>query len=1023
MTEILSKDFLNNIKDKLQNVKSTNEAEISILQITSLTIFNNMLKSFKKRSLQNNLTIKLENSLDVLYNYDNDGLSTYRITVNELENINNIISNIYERENHVIFALLSSYILQKKENILIIEKIKNADNMFVDKPNNLKFRLSDEKQIDIEQVKKLQYLNNKERDKIIFRFKNRLSLLIFEDENIKISTDLTFVKTTNKALYINRGKESYELEVEILFKKDFKNLDKKYVTIFINEVVYLMKIIQNTEEIISIDETENVLTKLKQMTKSLDNIKNLPAVQSVSAEIIHVIDTIPNDYSVTDKADGERHFLMIFNKNVYLISNNLVVKKIKEYNKKEIENYEDTILDGEYIFIKKHQKFMFLGFDILFHQGKDIREEILLTKRYELLNDVTIKLFDQTKSINKYNGDFDVKKIEKYYQKDIKEYVNSMNEILDKSNKKNIIVSKYFIFPIGGHPIEIYIYSKLIWNEYSNAPYLLDGLIYTPIKQKYNIVSRTTEKSTFKWKPSSKNSIDFYVLYEKDQDTKQILNVYDNSIEEPDELNIDDKGEIQKEKNKIYRILNLYVGKNENGKEIPVLFQKEEKNYIANIYLTNNEVRDIEGNIIEDKTVVEFAYDKSLSKTFGWIPLRTRMDKTDIVLKYQKKYGNSEWVSNKTWKSMMESIEISDIIMLSKLDTYEKHSIYLKSKITAKSIEQMRQENKYYQEKNILAKPMGQFHNFIKSNMIYTYCSLSYKKKKMDVLDIGCGKGGDINKFYHARVGSYIGIDIDYGGLFSAGDSATSRYNNFKKKLPKFPNMVFIQMSASVMFDLNNQITTIGNMKDENKKLIINTFGEDENSKNYKTFDIMNAQFTIHYYFENDNTLDNFLNNVKKYLRQHGFLLVTTFDANIVHNTFNKDGKINAEYMSSDGNNTILYDINRLYPSNTKNLKQTGLAIDVLMKWINQEDYYKEYLVEPSFLIESMEKIGLSLIETDTFKNLFDNYKDYLNNYVKHESIPETKQYLMNTAKYYDEIYSNFHTYTFLFRYYIFQKN
>ena len=1023
MTEILSQDFLNNIKDKLQKVKSTNEAEISILQITSLTIFNNMLKSFKKRAMLNNLTIKSENSLDVLYNYDNNGLSSYRISVNELENINNIISNIYERENHVVFALLSSYILQKKENILIIEKIKNTDNMFVDTPNNLKFRLSDEKKVDIEQVKKLQYLNNKERNKIIFRFKNRLSLLIFEDENIKISTDLTFVKTTNKAVYINRGKETYELEVEMLFKKDIKNLDKKYITMFINEVIYLMKIIQNTEEIISIDETENVLTKLKQLTKSADNIKGLPAVQTVSAEVIHITDTIPNDYSVTDKADGERHFLMIFNKNVYLISNNLVVKKIKEYNKKEIENYEDTILDGEYIFIKKYQKFMFLGFDILFHQGKDIREEMLLTKRYELLNDVTMKLFDQTKSINKYNGDFDVKKIEKYYQKDIKEYVSIMNEILNKSNKKNIILSKYFIFPIGGHPVEIYLYSKLIWDEYANAPYLLDGLIYTPIKQKYNIISSTTVKSTFKWKPSSKNSIDFYVLYEKDQDTKQILNVYDNSIEEQDELNIDDKGEIQKEKNKIYRILNLYVGKNENGKETPVLFQKEEKNYIANIYLTNNEVRDIEGNIIEDKTVVEFAYDKNLPEHFRWIPLRTRMDKTDIVLKYQKKYGNAEWVSNKTWKSMMDSIEISDIELLSKLDTYEKHSTYLKSKITAKSIEQMRQENKYYQEKNELAKQMRQFHNFIKSNIIYTYCSLSYNKKKMDILDIGCGVGGDINKFYHARVGSYIGIDIDYGNLFSAGDSATSRYNNFKKKFPNFTDMKFIQASASVQFDLNNQNATIGNMKDENKKLIMNTFGEDENSKNYKTFDIMNAQFTIHYYFENDNSLNNFLNNVKKYLRQHGFLLVTTFDANIVHNTFNKDGKINAEYMSSDGNNSILYDINRLYPSNTKNLKQTGLAIDVLMKWINQEDYYKEYLVEPSFLIESMDKIGLSLIETDTFKNLFDNYKDYLNNYVKNESIDNTKKFLMTTAKYYDENFKNFHSYSFLFRYYIFQKN
>jgi hypothetical protein len=113
MTEILSKDFFNNIKDKLQNVKSTSEAEIS-LQIPSLTIFNNILKSLKKRAIENKLILASINSLDVAYNYDNHGLSTYRITINELENINNILSNIYERENHVVFALLSSYILQKK---------------------------------------------------------------------------------------------------------------------------------------------------------------------------------------------------------------------------------------------------------------------------------------------------------------------------------------------------------------------------------------------------------------------------------------------------------------------------------------------------------------------------------------------------------------------------------------------------------------------------------------------------------------------------------------------------------------------------------------------------------------------------------------------------------------------------------------------------------------------------------------------------------------------------------------------
>jgi SAM-dependent methyltransferase len=1022
MTEILSKDFLKNIKDKIQNVKNTNEAEMSI-KIPSLTIFNYILKSLKKRAIENKLILKSINSLDVGYNYDNHGLSTYRITINELENINNILSNIYERENHVVFALLSSYILQKKENISIIEKIKNIQNKIDDIPNNLRFRLSDEKPVDSEIIKKLQFLNNNERNKITFRFKQRLSLILFEDDNVKICTELTLVKSSNKASNITKGKEIYELEVEITFKKDITNLDKKYISMFFNEVMYMIKIIQNSEEIISADESKAVVSKLLHITNAPENARDLPGVQTASAQIIHIIDTIPNEYSVTDKADGERHFLMVYKKNVYLISNNLVVKKIKEYNIKEIEKYEETILDGEYLFVKKYQKFMFLGFDILFHKGKDIRDNNLLLERYELLNDVTVNLFDQKKSIDKYNDIFDLKKIKTYYQKDIKDYVHYMNETLKKSNKKNLILSKYFIFPVGGHPMEIYIYSNLIWEEYTNnAPYLLDGIVYTPMKQKYNIVSSTTVKTTLKWKPSSKNSIDFYVLYERDPDTNQILNVYDNSVgnDNDDMYNTNDNF---KEKNKIYRILKLHVGKHVSGRENPVLFQKESNNYIANLYLINNEVRDIEGDIIEDNTVVEFAYDKNLPENFRWIPLRTRMDKTDMVIKYKKKYGNAEWISNKIWVSILDGLEIKDIELLSNLDTYEKHYNYLKSKITAKSIEQNRQENKYYQEKNILAKSMSYFHNFIKSNIIYTYCSLKYNKKSLDILDIGCGVGGDINKFYHSRVGSYIGIDKDYANLFSAGDSATSRYNNNKKKFPGFTNMKFIQANATVDFNYNNQSSNIGNMSDENKKLLINTFGEDSKSTNYKTFDILNIQFSIHYYFENDNSLNNFLNNVKKYLRQHGYVIITTFDANIVHNSFNTDGKINTEYMSSDGNKTILYDINRLYPSNTKNLKQTGLAIDVLMKWINQDEYYKEYLVEPSFLIETMEKNGLTLIETDTFKNIFDYNKEFLINNAKHESIPSTKNFFKDIATFYDDNLKNFHLYSFLNRYYIFQKN
>src|SRR5690606_1257007 len=107
------------------------------------------------------------------------------------------------------------------------------------------------------------------------------------------------------------------------------------------------------------------------------------------------------------------------------------------------------------------------------------------------------------------------------------------------------------------------------------------------------------------------------------------------------------------------------------------------------------------------------------------------------------------------------------------------------------------------------------FNNWVKTNMITTYC-----KPGVNVLDIGCGRGGDIHKFINAKVGSYVGVDIDYNGLFRIKDSAVNRYKIFQSNNKNVPPMTFILANAKGVFKPDVQANIIADMSDHNKHMI-----------------------------------------------------------------------------------------------------------------------------------------------------------------------------------------------------------
>ena len=71
--------------------------------------------------------------------------------------------------------------------------------------------------------------------------------------------------------------------------------------------------------------------------------------------------------------------------------------------------------------------------------------------------------------------------------------------------------------------------------------------------------------------------------------------------------------------------------------------------HLAYLFLKDGEVRDIEGNLLSDNSVIECYYnnDPEIPKNFRWVPIRTRHDKTEMVKRYGKKYGNYQTAAEK----------------------------------------------------------------------------------------------------------------------------------------------------------------------------------------------------------------------------------------------------------------------------------------------------------------------------------------------------------------------------------------
>lgn len=828
-------------------------------------------------------------------------------------------------ENHRISILGKSQITAYcknntvPEDCIVIKKVPVAKPVqfeLIDFKINLK---KEEPEKDVNDILEKLYALDK-----TFRYKKRISFVNAKDG---MRVDLTIVKSsvTPAKTFLNSGTasktESYEIEVECISRhKDITNS-------FLNTMFNLYRAIVDEEYICSKQEKKDVLdeyTKICFDPTQPQPKKLFIGPQPVTLERVNIVDTVKgninilSDYTVTEKADGERHLLFVDAKGrAYFINNRMNIK----FSGITLKTVKNVILDGEYIttdILNRHIKH-FAIFDAYYYESKSIRHLPLVGTKDSRL--AKIKDFVTAAKNSFKEEDYDIYSKEFLFGSDIFE---KAGDILNKSKT-------------------------------AGFPYKIDGLIFTPMLLGVGAIYKdqpmekhvSVWRATFKWKPAEDNTIDFCVKYAKGSYNNPTINFVNSQAHRTIELYVGydpgnwDRVDARSFLENNFTVKSGFIAKRFNP---PNVIEKDISSCLWPFI--DNACRCENGDIIEDDSIVEFKYDNSQSykqEFLKWVPIRVRKDKTESYRKTKSLGGavNDLGTALNVWRSIQ--YPVTDAMIMGK-----DKNISIPDSTDA-------YYNRIFQDRNLYASSeMMNFHNSIKSNLINTY-------KGNSVVDLACGKGGDLRKFLDSGFTRLLGYDSNRDNIENPVDGAYKRLY----KMQRGRSLKYVMLT----YDLSKKIDIKSFENDNDKHVAQVIHGNVRDIKLHKyqdmardKFDLVNCQFAIHYFFESEQTLDNFLYNVDMYLKDDGYFIGTCLNGHAVK----KQLKIASK---GERNGVLLWDITKKYQKEEG--VNYGEEIEVFMESIGKT--FKEYLVNLDILTKKLKQMGYSPVEQKSFKEYQDD--------------------------------------------------
>lgn len=800
---------------------------------------------------------------------------------------------------------------------------------------SLKVDLREE--VPVDQVKLNELLLFLETAPKGFRLKKRYS---YTNAQGTMRYDLTLVKRSGavqEEFMANRRfstsilspQEVYEVEIECISNKNAPTgkahaADAQVLAkAFIKAGIELYAVVNGIGNVISNTEKTNVLASYLALwagarppavSHALMKPKaHFVGPQPITLELRNVVsdglpvNTILDDYTVTEKADGDRMLLYVSASGAaYLINTKLEVFSLGL----TLNNAKSCIFDGEYITRDAQGKRLklYAMFDAYFVDGVDRRS-------LPLVGDADSRVAQMEGFVSRFKDRF-------------------------AEGSNTLLHVKRFYFPStqASSPTTIFDESRRLLDSIhaDNFVYRIDGLIFTPrslpvgaLYKDASPESASTWTKAFKWKPPAENTIDMMVREKGSSVTVsngRMMKVYTVHVGYKPATWDPIKPKAFLEARDPTRVLG-----DSRYTMVPFFPPGTLDRDCSLFYGEMDEygvVRCKNGDDISNNAIVEFAYtnDPTLPFPHRWRALRVRKDKTS---------PNDHSAAMNVWRSI--EAPVTEDIIAGRVAVLGKD---------------LREEDVYYRREISRDKfatiNMLDFHNhWVKNHSLIA----KYSEGRKSLMDIACGQGGDLRKWLSAGLTTVFGVDKARNNIENPSDGIYSRMLRHLRELSN-KTYVFGTMDAS------NPITDayVSTLRSEDDQYV------GRRLLAHGPFDLVSCQFAIHYFFESATKFEAFLSNVDRFLAPGGYFMGTCLDGDRVRKRL-----ADSEAAEGRQGDRLLWHIRRSPSTDASSV--FGKKVSVYMESIGIET--PEYLVDMSTLVESLARYNIVPVRIASFESVY----------------------------------------------------